>query len=298
MGDDHGIARLFAGAGCDGWLCVLDADGDGEVCLGADEQVVAASVVKVVVALEVFRQAEAGELELRERVRVRHGDRTGGPTGLSLFADEAEVSVRDLVTLMLTVSDNTATDLLLERAGLDRVAATLTELGLEDTVIAFTLRAMLDSIGRDAGFAGWEELMAALPDPVLEDRMRAARMMDAGHSIRTTARDMARLLRLIWLDRAGPPVACARVRGLMEQQVTRHRLAMGFPDDVRVAAKSGGLFGVVRNEVGVVRLPDGRRYAAAVFTRAHRPHAGDKKINTVIGTASARAVAVLRRRLQ
>lgn len=61
-----------------------------------------------------------------------------------------------------------------------------------------------------------------------------------------------------------------------------------------IRAKSGGLFGIVRNEVGVVQFPDGRRNAAAVFTRAHRPRAGDYEINTVIGTVAAAAVSALR----
>ncbi len=42
----------------------------------------------------------------------------------------------------------------------------------------------------------------------------------------------------------------------MEQQPTRHRIGAGFPPGVHVAAKSGGLMGVVRNEIGVVRHPD------------------------------------------
>ncbi|MEV4176547.1 serine hydrolase [Nonomuraea sp. NPDC049709] len=290
------IRELLAGAGCDGWLCVMEIDGDGEVHAGSDEPVVAASVFKVIVALEVFRQAAAGELDPRERVRARPGETTLGPTGMSVFADEAEVSVRDLVTMMLTISDNAATDLLVERVGLDRMAATLAELKLTGTAVPYSLGGLLDSIAVDTGLATWRELMAAHhPAGPPDEMLHASRALRPEHSIRTTAGDMARLLKLIWLDRAGPAEACANVRAVMGQQVTRHRLAMGFPDDVRVAAKSGGLFGVVRNEVGVIRFPDGRRYAAAVFTRAHRPRAGENAINAVIGTVAAAAVASLRR---
>ncbi|KAB8195256.1 hypothetical protein FH608_012870 [Nonomuraea phyllanthi] len=206
-----------------------------------------------------------------------------------LFADESEASVRDLAAMMLTISDNTATDLLAARAGLDRVAATLAELGLAGTVIPCTLREMLDAVGREAGLAGWAELAAA---PDMGERLRGP--LRAIHTIRTTPADMARLLRLIWRGEAGPEEACAAVRELMARQVTRQRLAMGFPHDVRVAAKSGSLFGVVRNEIGVVRLPDGRRYAAAVFTRAERPYVNEHAINAAIGAAAAAAVQALR----
>jgi beta-lactamase class A len=64
--------------------------------LKADTPVVAASVFKVMVALEFFRQAHAGQLDLAGRVRLRCDERTSGPTGFSTFTDDVEVSLRDL----------------------------------------------------------------------------------------------------------------------------------------------------------------------------------------------------------
>ena len=75
------------------------------------------------------------------------------------------------------------------------------------------------------------------------------------------------LLQAIWTDRAGPPQACAAVRAAMGQQLARQRIASGFGSSVAVAAKSGGLMGMVRNEAGVVTFPDGTAYAVAIFTR-------------------------------
>ena len=54
----------------------------------------------------------------------------------------------------------------------------------------------------------------------------------------------------------------------MVNQLTRHRNASGFDPSVTVAAKSGGLMGIVRNEVGVVTYPNDQQYAVAVFTRS------------------------------
>ena len=61
-----------------------------------------------------------------------------------------------------------------------------------------------------------------------------------------------------------------------------------------MSAKSGGLVGVVRNEVGVIDYPDGRWYAAAVFTQANSSSAGGAAINAAIGQAAAKAIGVLR----
>lgn len=100
---------------------------------------------------------------------------------------------------------------------------------------------------------------------------------------------MTRLLRLIWTDQAAPAAACSRVRSVMSRQLTKHRIASGFRSPVGVAAKSGGLAGVVRNEIGVATYPNGQRYAIAVFTRA-QPGADD----AAIGAAAAAGVAALR----
>jgi beta-lactamase class A len=118
--------------------------------------------------------------------------------------------------------------------------------------------------------------------------VRAAAALDPSRATRTTARDMCRLLRMIWDDQAGPSVACARVRMHMARQLTRHRLAAAFPS-CRVAAKSGGVLGVVRNEVGVIEQPDGQRFYVAVFTQSD-PGANEGNVNTAIGRAAAAAV--------
>jgi beta-lactamase class A len=138
----------------------------------------------------------AGRLDPRERVRVSPERATPGPTGLSVFADEAEMSVRDLALMMLTVSDNAATDILIDLAGLDSINATLASLGLRATVIPGTERDELDSIGQDAGFAGWDAMIRASATFTAEEDRRIqegflrARALGPEHAIRTTARGL------------------------------------------------------------------------------------------------------------
>nr|WP_272923983.1 serine hydrolase [Streptomyces sp. SID3343] len=281
-------------------MCVRSLDSGAEFALRADESVIPASVVKVQIALEAETWFADGRLDPRERVTLSVADRTPGPVGVSLFDDDAEMSWRDLVVLMLTISDNHATDVLLRRVGVGAVNATAARLGLLGTVIESDLRTMLDSIGRDLGNTGWKGLIAwaagASADELAEadGRLLVARALDPQWGTRTTAYDMVDLLQAIWTDRAGPAAACERVRATMAKQVTRHRIAGGFRTPVRVAAKSGSLVGVIRNEIGVISHPDGSRYAAAVFTRS-RPGADDAAINDGIGTATAMAVDALRR---
>jgi beta-lactamase class A len=281
--------------------CAFDRPGD--VALRADELVVSASVFKVAVALELFRRADAGELEVTERVRVDPATSLGAPAGLSLFSDEVDVSLRDLAVSMLTVSDALATDVLLERLGIDRVNSLTRSLGLEQTEIVCDLRTMFDTLAEDAGFATWRELAAFDWDDADErvvaetlERIRGARMCDPARATRTTARETTRLLAAIWDDEAAPAAACAPVRDAMARQLQRERIARGLPDgaDVLFSGKTGSFGGAFRNEAGVVEFRAGGRYAIAVFTRAHELYTRSREIDEAIGRASALALTALR----
>ena len=292
------LGQTFSRARCRGFLHATSLDGAHEAGLDADAAVVPASVIKVLVALEAETQLADGRLDPGERVLLPATARTTGPVGFSLFRDDVEVSVRDLPVLMLTISDNVCTDALLDRVGLEAVNATAGRLGLGGTVVGSNLRELIDSLARDTGFADWaafEHWADTETDPAglaaAQDRLRGASGLQPDAVIRTTPRDMTRLLRLIWTDLAGPAEACARVRWLMARQVTRNRLGLGFGPGVAVAAKSGALMGVVRNEVGVVTLPDGEAYAVAAFTRTDEPEADERTVNAAIGDAAAQAVA-------
>lgn len=290
------IERLLASVGCTGSVCVEDVDGAGEVAIAPGEPMVAASVFKVLVAVEAERQFAAGRVDPSRRVLLRARHRTPGPAGFSLYQDDVEVSVRDLLVPMLTISDNVATDELLALLGPDSCNATAALLGMSGTFIVSNLQDTLDSIAQAAGFRRWAELAAHSRDApprqaeAEEAAISASPALTAATATRTTARDMCRLLRTIWSDRACPADGCHTIRTLMYQQLTRDRLAAAFPPPARVAAKSGGLVGLIRNEVGVIDYPDGRRYVAAVFTRRKDSSASPAQINAAIGTIAATAV--------
>lgn len=286
------VADVFRQAGCDGCLHALDLDSGAAVGLHPHQLAVAASVFKVAVALEFYRQAAVEGLALTEQVRLEPEQRTAGPSGLSNAQDPATLSLRDLASLMLSISDNAATDAIIARVGLERINATTKALGLHDTVLVSDLRGLLASIAADAGVASLDAL-GALSEGERAERLARCRALQPEHGTRTTPYYMTRLLRSIWRDEAAPAAACAEVRRLMGQQAS-HRLAVGFPNEIKVYAKSGSLLGRIRNEIGVITYPDGRRYAVAVFTCAHRRAARQPAIDQAIGAVAALAVEQLR----
>jgi len=278
--------------GVEHWLHVREIDGAGEVGEREDELVVAASTFKVAVALAFFDLAAAGRIDKRERVTLPPGARTDGPSGISALQDEVSLTLRDAAALMLTISDNAATDAVLARVGVARVHDRLRELGLVDTYLDGGCMQLMDAVALDLGFSEWADLLR-FDGEISAERLLASSTFDPARTTRTTAREMTALLAAIWRDEAGSPTACAEVRRLLALQVARDRIASGFPPEVRVAAKSGSWLRVVRNEVGVVEYPDGRRHAIAIFTRTERPDARRPDVDRAIGAAARAAVESL-----
>jgi beta-lactamase class A len=298
----NSIEDGFIRSGCSAALHVLDLATEVEIGIRPDSPVVLASVFKVFVALEFYAQTSSKILDPAEPVELCPGDQTAGPTGLSVFSDPARISLRDLCLQMMSVSDNAATDLLLNRVGLDKVNERLRSCGCLQTVVECDLRTMFEGMAVELGFSDYVQLAAARsgalgPEATRQShdaaRIDASAAFDATRTNRSTPREMTRLLRAIWKDEAAPPDSCANLRLVMGRQVNT-RLGRNLPDGATLAAKTGSLTGRVRNEVGVITHADGRTFAVAVFTRAHAPFQRVAEIEAEIGRAASSAIAVLR----
>ena len=287
--------------GLDGAAYAAPVQGGRGLGFNQNAPVAPASVMKVQVALATETLIARGELDGRMRVQLRHDGRTPGPVGISLMRDDVEMSVRDLVVAMLTISDNAATDELIAVVGLDEVNRIVSELGLGHTVITADLRQTLDAVARDAGFRDYQALVAHQPssdgrpsDAEIRQAISGAQALDPRHGTRTTAFETVTLLQALWTDQF-PPQACQNIRSAMSKQLVKTRIASGFDGSVSVAAKSGGLLGVVRNEAGVVTYADGHSYAVAVFTRKGPENATDPvEIDQAIGRIARILVDQLR----
>ncbi|QLQ39526.2 serine hydrolase [Micromonospora robiginosa] len=267
------------------------ADPARQVALRADERIVIASVFKILLVLEFARQVAAGQLDPTERVLVGPADRLGG-WGVAGCADDVEMSLRDLAYFAMSVSDNTAADLLLRRVGPDVPSMLAAELGLPRTRIVGGPRHLVETMLADVGArteADFAQIFPTLPP----ERVRAMRVFDPEHTSSSTARELTRLLCLVWRDEAGPAEACATVRELMARQLFWTRLAAGFPPGVRVAGKTGTLPGL-HLEAGVAEYPDGGRYAVAVLARTDRLDTRRIDVDLAIGEAARAAVESLR----
>lgn len=282
-----------AAVGVQASVHAVDLEIHDEVGLEPDRPVVAASIFKLPVLVELCRQVDEGSIDPTARVRVPVGDRTPGGVGLAAMLDEVELSVRDTAYLMMSVSDNHATDIIIDMLGVDAVNARLDALGLSGTRLVSTCRDLFAQIEADIGQDVDDDALSR-PDEALSRRLRAAAAFDPARTSATTPRETTTLLAAIWDDTAASPAACAEARRILGLQAWPHRLTAGFPDSrVKVAGKTGTMT-YVRNEAGVVTYPDGGRYAVAVYLRHPDEELRNPDGDRLIGTLGRLAVDHLR----
>ncbi len=196
----------------------------------ADERFLTASVIKVPVLLALAAEVEAGRYRWDEIAPADRGQMTGG-SGVIAHLSALPFTLRDLATLMIIVSDNHATNAIIDLVGLDRINAYIARAGWRDTTLH---RRMMDFEARAAG-------------------------RDNISSPRDTADMFVRLLRG---DLAAPPLT-AVLLGILKAQQFGDRLPARLPPDTVVAHKTGSLPGIV-NDAGILFLPAGP-VVAAVF---------------------------------
>jgi beta-lactamase class A len=228
-----------------------------------DELFPTASVIKLPLLVTLYEDAIAGRIDLSERVTYREDTKVAGSGVLQFLDDGLNPTVRDLSVLMMSVSDNTATDLLLDRVGKRRIESTMGRLGLQSIRAPFDIREMLmELVDMDhTQPGGYDELRRRL-------RLSAGsggRSMIATQADRATPADMCRLLELIESRAILDPDSCTAILELLKRIQSATRIPGLLPKGTVVAHKTGS-YRRLRNDVGIVYAPSGP-YAVALFAR-------------------------------
>jgi beta-lactamase class A len=138
-------------------LAVKDLNTGRTFFLNEKEIFPQASSIKIAILLEVLKQAEEGRLKLEEFIDLKPEEKVGGgPILFYLGNPSLKISVKDLCVLMVVLSDNTATNLLLDKVGMKAINDRLISLGLRQTKLN---RKMMDL---KAAFAGRENISTPL----------------------------------------------------------------------------------------------------------------------------------------
>jgi beta-lactamase class A len=221
--------------GCRVGVSFKDKDSDLAFSWRGDELFHPASTMKVPVMIEVFRQIDAGNFRLHDTIAVTnkfHSMIDGSEFVADPRPEVAEflgkrATVLFLTEQMIVVSDNAATNLLVELVRPQRITATMRAIGVQK---GFVVRGVEDNQAYRAGISNF-----MTPDGL-------TRMMEA-----------------IEEDEAGSPEACNEMRRILLDQRFKNLIPGQLPEGVLVGHKTGSITGV-RNDTGIVYAPFGTYY--------------------------------------
>jgi beta-lactamase class A len=226
--------------------CLETAD---EISINADETMDTMSVIKIPLMAEVFRQIEAGKFALTDRITLKDSDKRPGTGVIRSLDAGASMTIKDLITLTIIVSDNTATDLLYEKVGgVEPVNKLMQSYGLN------TIKA--------TGPADvWFKALRAEPDLW---KFHTEGKHPFGLS---SPRDMGRLLEKISKGEAVSKQASEQMLQIMRGQVYSSRLPK-YVTGFRVPHKTGDFLPYIGNDVAIFESPN-RHVIVSVFTAHH-----------------------------
>jgi len=210
-------------------VSIYDIRDDDAISINGNDELPAASVIKISIMVEVLRQIEVGRFTIHRPVMLLDGDRDCGFGSLCNARWGTQYTVRDLLWRMITRSDNTAANMLVRLVGRRNINQTMQDLGLSQTRLG-------DTIHSDGDI----------------------------RKLRTSANDMMRLLSAIAAHRVVSDRASELMLEILAGQLHNQLLPEPLPRGLVVAHKTGTLHDTL-NDVGIVELP-GSPYVICVLT--------------------------------
>jgi len=227
-------------------LAFKDLESGEELLIRADEMMHAASLMKVPVMIEVFRQAERGKYSLEDKIPVINQFKSivDGSIYSLYAADDSDeeiygligekLSVRELVEHMITVSSNLATNILIELVGVENIMETMKELGINNMKV---LRGVEDT-----------------------------KAYEKGLSNTTDALSMMQVMLSVAEGKAASPEACREMIEILSQQKFRAKIPAGIPEGVKVANKTGSI--TRTDHDAAIVFPEGQKpYVLVILTK-------------------------------
>jgi len=260
---DSRLRQLIAESGAERvGVAFYDLSDGAELLVDADKEFHAASIMKVPVMMEVFRQVREGKFSLDDTITVkndfvsiadysRYSITAESDSEPSLYKKIGQTeSVRNLVHLMITLSSNLATNILIERVGAKNVMRLMHKIGARNIRV---LRGVED-----------------------------AKAYERGLNNTTTARDLMIVLRSIAERRAVSPESSDEMIKVMLDQKFNEGIPAGLPSGVRVAHKTGSIT-KISHDAAIVYPASRKPYVLVVLTRGIED---EKRANRLIADIS------------
>jgi beta-lactamase class A len=270
------LARIAQSSGGALGVSALDLESGERVQLNAAERYPMASTFKVAVAVKLLDEVDHGRLALDDTVAIDGGNLSPGSGEIKHTRPDGQRSAKvgELLGYMMRESDNTATDILLERVGgVGAVALHLRNLGIDEMDVSRpTAQLVADAWGFKlprAGERSWKTLQQLQNRVPAAARQASAQRFLADGRDTTTPDAMVALLELLQRGKALQPASTQLLLDHMENCRTGPRRLKGeLPRGMVVAHKTGTFTRVATNDVGIIRLPwNGGNLVVAIYLK-------------------------------
>ena len=220
-----------------------------------DEPVRTASTIKLPIMVECFFQAKEGRLKWDERIRVAPDEKVSGSGVLTELSDNVDLPLRDLMHLMIVVSDNTATNLILNRVTGDDVNARMEKLGLTQT------RNMRKILGDG------NQLKSEPSGITKEGAKPENKRWGLG---RSTPHEMVTILDKLYRGELVDAESSREMIKVLKRQQYHEGIARSMNGRIDIASKSGAL-DHLRSDVGIVYTASGPIAMAITVENIQQP---------------------------
>ncbi|MBD2362178.1 serine hydrolase [Anabaena minutissima FACHB-250] len=228
---------------------LVDLDTGGYVNINADNSLPAASTIKVPVLIAFFQDVDTGKIRLDEMLTMQKEMMVGGSGNLQSNPAGTQYSALEVATKMITVSDNTATNMLIARLG-----------GIEAV---------------NQRFQSWGLTSTAIRNP----------LPDLQGTNTTSPKELGNLLSMVSQGKLVSMRSRDQILDIMRRTERNHLLPSGLDQGARIYHKTGDI-GTVLADAGIIDTPTGKRYIAAVMVQ--RPN-NDPRAEKLISSISRAA---------
>jgi beta-lactamase class A len=271
------IARLSIVSGGVVGVTAIHLETGRRVSMNGTDRFPMASTFKVPIAVQLLTRIDKGEVRLDQMIEIKQSDlHPGSGTLADLFNKGGlALSVRNLMELMLLISDNSATDVMLRTAGgAEAVTARMRSLGIDGiSVNRSTAQLIADWIGV-TNLPPEDQWSPAVFNTAFrtlsqEDRTAAAKRFETDTRDTSSPNGMAALLERIYHKDLLKPESAELLLDIMRRCRTGDSRLKGLlPEGTEVAHKTGTIGGTT-NDVGIITLPDNAGHVAiAAFVKA------------------------------
>lgn len=205
-------------------IVIVDLDKGWEISAHKDLKIPSASMVKIPIMMAYFCASSEGRIDLKSKLALKNSDKVPGSGALKNAAAGTEYAIEDLIYRMVTESDNTATNMLINRMGMGTLNGYFLRLGARDTNIS---RKMMDFRSRKSGIENY-----------------------------TTAGDIAHLLQKLYRGKFIGAEASQRCVEILACQKMKDRIPKKLPEGIVVAHKTG-LENNICHDAGIVYTDKG-----------------------------------------